>query len=90
MIADKYCGYAISSRPITGVTRMRVLPNHQKAPGSPRNLPFAPRIEVAKASRPLTNEISTAINPRLKQPRTSTGVNATPKKRAGRMAGPKR
>ena len=79
--------YAMMMRAITGITKIIELDTHQIAYASPRILPLVPIIAVPNAARPLIRAISSAINPRVRHPNTSTGVVAIIKKATGIMAG---
>jgi hypothetical protein len=70
-----------------GMDRNMALTAHQFAFGSPVLFRLIPTIAAAKALRTLIKAIRTARSPRVAHPRTSTGVEATRKKRAGRIAG---
>jgi hypothetical protein len=67
-------------RAIIGIIKIIELATHQIASASPRILPLVPTIAVPNAARPLIRAISTAINPRVRHPNTSTGVVAIIKK----------
>ena len=79
--------YAIIMRATSGITRIIEVATHQIANASPRILPLVPIIAVPNAARPLIKAISSAINPRVRHPNTSTGVVAIIKKTTGMIAG---
>jgi hypothetical protein len=79
--------YAKIIRAITGNVKISELATHQIAQTSPRILPLAPTIAAPNAARPLKRAISNAINPLVRHPSTSTGVEAITKKTAGMIAG---
>ncbi len=71
----------------TGIVNTMELITHQKAFASPRARPFAPATAAPNAQQPLARATSSAKSPRLRHPRTATGVKATEKKTAGIIAG---
>jgi hypothetical protein len=74
-------------RATTGIAKIIELATHQIAALFPRILPVVPMPAAPTAARPLTKAISSAINPRVRHPNTSTGSIAILKKTTGIMAG---
>ncbi len=74
-------------RAAAGIARNRALTIHQFAFGSPILFRFAAMIAAANPLRIPVKAIRSARSPRLRHPKTSTGVEANRKKRAGRIAG---
>ncbi len=72
---------------MTGITRISELAIQYWVDGSPRLLDRAPLKAVQTPARPLESAIRDAISPRLKHPRTWTGVAAIIRKASGRRAG---
>lgn len=79
--------YARMIRAITGITKITELINHQIEYISPRDLRLAAIIVVVNAARPLIRAVISAINPRVRHPKTPTGVVAIMKKTINIMAG---
>jgi hypothetical protein len=74
-------------RTTTGIVKIIALATHQKEFLSPSILPLRPMIAAPMAASPLTKAISSAINPRVRHPKTSTGSIAILKKTTGIIAG---
>jgi len=70
-----------------GMERKRALTTHQFVFGPPVLFSFSPMIVAAKPPRTPMKAIRRAMSPRVKHPRTSTGVETTRKNRAGRIDG---
>ena len=76
-------GYARMIKPTGATARISALTTHQIASGSPRRLASRPLTAKIIPATTLTIATDSAIRPRLKQPRTSPGVEAVRKKAAG-------
>ena len=74
-------------KPTGGIARISALTTHQIASGWPRRLASRPLTAKIIPATTLTIATDSAIRPRLKHPRTSTGVDATRKNAAGARAG---
>jgi prophage antirepressor-like protein len=79
--------YARIRSATTGNVKISELATHQIELISPRILPLTAMIAAPNAARPLKRAVSSAINPRVRHPSTSTGVEAITKKTAGMIAG---
>ncbi len=71
----------------TGTVNTSERITHQDASASPRDRAFAPANAALNAQTPLADATASAISPRVRHPRTATGLNATEKKSAGIIAG---
>jgi hypothetical protein len=85
--ARSFKNQARKIRAIAGMERKRALTIHHFALGFPLPFCFTAITATANPPRRPTKAIRRAMSPRVKQPRTSTGVKATRKKKAGRIAG---
>ncbi len=79
--------YARIIRATTGASKIRAVSNHQFALSFLRNLPLKATITAVRDARPLMRARKNPIRPRLRQPMVSTGIAATTKKAAGKIAG---
>src|SRR5512143_1299346 len=84
---EAFSAYARMSTPTAGIARIKALPIHQNDRESPRSLPLTAIIAAARPDKTLAKAITSASNPRVRQPSTSTGVAATAKKRSGAIEG---
>jgi len=72
---------------MAGIARIRALAAHQFARGSFRLRPCRARNVITIPVRTLVNAMITASKPRVRQPRTETGVATTAKNSSGAKEG---
>ena len=72
---------------MTGITKIKEVIIQLIVSESFLILPLTAMIAAPKDARPLIRAITNAINPRLRQPNTSTGVPAIARNNIGIMAG---